>query len=645
MSQRQQHWLPFESWLSGLRQGEEGVEEPEDSSTSSEGLVRQEDSHGLPSSRSLIPSTSSRENAADCSTTRSSHQTQQPRPSTSTLLARDCRTETRLIDGPARGRQSLTIMLAAPGMPLNKCPLITARQAASLLTALCEPLMQLSVGRLTRRLEAPTLLVPTEERGTISLWLLPNDDLSLVWQGPAVQGNSGRGLGGNAPNADERELESDSLVWEELACFPSGQHPGNHESMVVVHMLRGDSTGRSFYIKPRVEGLLGSGALLEMGGGASSSSNSIGGSGGNANNLYSTAAMDTINDEEDGRRMYFWLLDKDVQSAVHKLGRLKSMIKRPPTLSKRAGVSQTQLQEIAQWLMHVENITSSPSSISSTGMNSGKEQEQEQEEGTDGSVRMASLMSRYKRQGLAAREFSRGGEPQCTVSATAAAVYKDRRFQVSVPCTVTVATSVSGNAMACGEPSSSSSEAFGSQPHSLHQTFSESMLSARETAEELARSTVDRLGRQRLEEAICESLIRAARVYRTAKSKVRGPVAVSVSSTRRNKDDLAQDNIKRLSDKNEKVGGRTSVTTEEGRGKRGEAEATETGAPAAPPASSQVTIDNLQSLLRSSSFGKQDQDQERGRKDEKVPAPSIPGDKINVTDLQELLQSSEWDVE
>jgi len=49
-------------------------------------------------------------------------------------------------------------------------------------------------------------------------------------------------------------------------------------------------------------------------------------------------------------------------------------------------------------------------------------------------------------------------------------------------------------------------------------------------------------------------------------------------------------------------------------------------------------------LLSTSSFEKQEQ--EKGGKDvESGPSPPIPGDKINVTDLQELLQSSEWDVD
>ena len=61
MSERQQHWLPFESWLSTLRQGEEGAEEPEETSHSpgSEAVVRQEDSGGLPPSRGIPPSESS----------------------------------------------------------------------------------------------------------------------------------------------------------------------------------------------------------------------------------------------------------------------------------------------------------------------------------------------------------------------------------------------------------------------------------------------------------------------------------------------------------------------------------------------------------------------------------------------------------
>jgi hypothetical protein len=131
-----------------------------------------------------------------------------PRQLARAALSRDCRTETRLVDG-ASGRQEMTVVLAARGVPLRDSPLVSAKQAGALVAALCEPLVRVQAGRLTRRLDAPTVLRPAEGRGALSLWLLPNDDLSLVWQEAA----------GAAPQARQ---DCDVSMWEELARFPAG---------------------------------------------------------------------------------------------------------------------------------------------------------------------------------------------------------------------------------------------------------------------------------------------------------------------------------------------------------------------------------------------------------------------------------------
>lgn len=85
---------------------------------------------------------------------------------------------------------------------------------------LSEPLVSVAVGRLVRRLESPSRLQPTPDRGTLSLWLLSNDDLLLVFQGrqraaPPTHMCSLR---------DELEETTMTTVWEELARFPAGAH-------------------------------------------------------------------------------------------------------------------------------------------------------------------------------------------------------------------------------------------------------------------------------------------------------------------------------------------------------------------------------------------------------------------------------------
>lgn len=87
------------------------------------------------------------------------------------------------------------------------------------MTALCEPLVQIRTGRLTRRMESPTKLQPTGEVGVLGLWLLPNNDMSLVWQAQELYANVGQD--------DPRGAEMDSSVtlWEELVRFPAGTLP------------------------------------------------------------------------------------------------------------------------------------------------------------------------------------------------------------------------------------------------------------------------------------------------------------------------------------------------------------------------------------------------------------------------------------
>ena len=90
--------------------------------------------------------------------------------------------------------------------------------------------MRLEAGRLTRSVASPAKLQPTEERGELALWLLPNDDLALTWRAtlpaPALSGGaggSGHGGagGGEAGGGGQPERVAASLtVWEALAHFP-----------------------------------------------------------------------------------------------------------------------------------------------------------------------------------------------------------------------------------------------------------------------------------------------------------------------------------------------------------------------------------------------------------------------------------------
>eukprot|EP00887_Chlorella_sp_A99_P007900 scaffold20.g7900.t1 len=329
-----------------------------------------------------------------------------PRPQLRPLLA-DCRCEMRMASECSRARQEALVMLAAPGMPLHRAPVLTARQAQALIAAVSEPLVSINAGRLTRRLAAPTRLEPTAARGKLSLWLLPSDDLVLTWQettdlppaeaepqacaaggepggGRAADGAGGSGGAEAEAGADAsaslpaapacREAATVS-VWEELAHFPTLCHlaedsppdpallvprspdpavPGSLPSLppvVTIHMLRGDASGRSFYVRVRddvaaanVELAL---AVAPAAGGAASPGDSAAGPGRRA-----LAPLDGA--AQPPPRLYFWLTDADVARALACLGRLKSLLKRPPTLSRRSGVPEQQLAQVAGWLRDVE---------------------------------------------------------------------------------------------------------------------------------------------------------------------------------------------------------------------------------------------------------------------------------------------------
>jgi len=123
-------WLSFETWLEQQRGRSANISgrEPEDSML-----------NATVSPGSNLGASS--DSSSDCESLRNYHDTSDSVPNVpsaspghssrtplTAALARDCRMETRLVDGCARARQEMTIILAAPGMPLHKSPLVTAKQ-------------------------------------------------------------------------------------------------------------------------------------------------------------------------------------------------------------------------------------------------------------------------------------------------------------------------------------------------------------------------------------------------------------------------------------------------------------------------------------------------------------------------------------
>lgn len=269
-------WLGFAAWLRQQAGGglpEEAVSEASASDAEEPDLPSAAEQQSQPVQQQGGSSSRAADGlAAGAAATRSDPQPARQAASLAPRLP-DCRAETRLTsDSASRARQEMTVLLAAPGMPLHQAPVLTARQASALVTAICEPLLSLPVGRLTRKLSTPTKLQPTEDRGVLSLWLLPDDSLSLVWQSAQQLGSaavdeavdaaavsprrSDASLGSSASGSDggssdlggrsSSSLEGGGLgqlpalqqscsvaVWEELAHFPAQAHlledaPGEH---------------------------------------------------------------------------------------------------------------------------------------------------------------------------------------------------------------------------------------------------------------------------------------------------------------------------------------------------------------------------------------------------------------------------------
>ena len=195
-----------------------------------------------------------------------------------------------------------------------------------------------------------------------------------------------------------------------------------------------------------------------------------------------------------------------------------AVVKRPPTLAKRSGVSQRQLTQIASWLQQLDAVAHQQAASLANAVNGAAG-------AADGiSVPPAreggSMASILGHQGQApgnqsSRAVQQDGDRLAAtgaVSATAAAVYRDRRFRISFPCAITVGASV----VLKGSPNEGSSVA-GAEAAGRELTACATQ-HAKQIAEDVARRTVDLIGRRNLEETVCESLIKNIKAHR-AKAK------------------------------------------------------------------------------------------------------------------------------
>ncbi len=235
---------------------------------------------------------------------------------------------------------------------------------------------------------------------------------------------------------------------------------------------------------------------------------------------------------------------------------MPAVLKRPPTLSKLTGLSEQQLGSISSWLEHAESrgshhadaqggggeavrcasasrlrpassmgpsrardsfglaaVASLPAPAVGTGSNSGKPLP----------PALWALAQSSPLSSAPGAAPPAGGQPvaasheptppgasgMATISATAAAMYQDKRLGISCPCVVSVVVSV----VLQRTPAAAAEQRHAILAQEAVLT-AEASARARGAAERTARQVVDSIGQQRIEDCIAEVLVCSARAQR-----------------------------------------------------------------------------------------------------------------------------------
>ena len=192
-------------------------------------------------------------------------------------------------------------------------------------------------------------------------------------------------------------------------------------AVVTIHMLRGDASGRSFYIRvrsdvseanleaataavPDASRLLAQQQQQRAGISPATPGSTSGGSGA------SLAVQEP--DSSGAPRMYFWLTDRDLGRAVYSLGRLKSLLKRPPTLAKRSGVPERQLAHLGAWVQRADLAA-----VAQQQREARQAGEQEEQEGSQAA--------------WSERQGESGASPEAAAAPTSAAAAAEARHRAA----------------------------------------------------------------------------------------------------------------------------------------------------------------------------------------------------------------------
>ena len=246
--------------------------------------------------------------------------------------------------------------------------------------------------------------------------------------------------------------------------------------MVTIHMLKGDKSGRSFYVLP------GSGTEPPR-----------------YNNPNSGFESRISNSQDVQQRFYFWLNDADLEESICNLGRLKSCIKKPPTLAKKAGVSEAMLDKVAEWLRNLDAFTLSqlkksgnvpptgvlPSSLEKLGAVLGKR------------VPSGSYKTTHHPEGRLTTTAK--------VSVNAAGLFRDMKLDLCFPCHLNITSTV---VLCCDIRNLELPDA--SEVAEKEMTIVASTEAQRST-ERIAKELVELVGQCRMTNLICEHIIHKVR--------------------------------------------------------------------------------------------------------------------------------------
>lgn len=463
-------WLEFDTWLDAQKKAPTDEEREEEEDTS---IVRIETNtlqNNAPEKRRKSP-----------------------------LLPKDCRMESGLVaggpGGSGKGIQEMSVMLGVPGIPMENCPVIPSKAMKNIMMALYEPLVTVGVGALTRTLESPTLLKPRQyaDRGRLSLYILPDDSLSLIFEGKIVDpAHTVVDMPCNRISRvqDVSCIDAQASTWEELARFPRWREQADR-SIVTIHMLKGDASGRSFYVMPG-EGTDPPGVPMSQY---------------SPETIAEFRSKSTRQEKSSGRRYYFWMTGSNLEDDIHALGKMKSYIKHPPTLAQIASVPHAVLESLSTWAGQVDQ------------MNREQVVEKNSLNGMEGSSpiltnpldAVGAVLSRQVASMSSHCSFTNNDKSaiECLTAATtsANAIFKDLRLSVSCPCCITVSCAL----VLRGQVSNSHCD--------MEELCVEEMTmigsrEGRNFAQSIARCTIENLGKIRIQEWSCEDLVRKTRQQR-----------------------------------------------------------------------------------------------------------------------------------